>query len=95
MKLKNILQGKIFPAAVIALFGAWVSLLACTIIGESGVTKSFLPLWLFLFFTVSDIVLGKVPYTVKWKWFKPVALVAEGVVILLAFAILNALVRLF
>lgn len=95
MKLKNILQSKIFPAAVIALFGAWVSLLVCTIIGESGVVKCFLPFWLFLFFTVSDIVLDKVPCTAKWKWFKPVALVAEGAVILLAFGILNALVRLF
>lgn len=95
MKLKNILQGKIFPAAVIALFGAWVSLLVCTIIGESGVVKCFLPFWLFLFFTVSDIVLDRIPLTAKWKWFKPVALVAEGAVVLLAFAVLNALVRLF
>jgi len=95
MKLKNILQGKLFPAAVISLLGAWISLLLCTIIGESGVVKCFLPFWLFVFFTVSDIVLDKLPYTAKWKWFKLVALIAEGVVILLAFALLNALVRLF
>lgn len=95
MKLKNILQGKIFPAAVIALLGAWISLLVCTIIGESGVVKCFLPFWLFVLFTVSDIVLGKLPYTTKWKVFKPVVLAAEGIVILLMFAVWNALVKLF
>lgn len=95
MKLKNILQGKLFLAAVIALMGAWISLLMCTIIGESGVVKCFLPFWLFLFFAVLDIVLDKFPYTVKRKWFKPVVLLAAGAVILLAFAILNALVKLF
>lgn len=95
MKLKNILQGKLFSAAVIALVGAWVSLLMCTIIGESGVVKCFLPFWLFLLFAVLDVALDKLPFTANRKWVKPAALVAVGIVILLAFAVLNALVRLF
>jgi len=85
--LKNILRNKIYPAAVIALLGAAISLLICTIVGEKGVVKGFLPLWLFLFFGLLDIVLDKVPHTARWKWFKPAVFAAAAVVILLLLAL--------
>jgi hypothetical protein len=85
--LKNTLHNKIYPAAVIALLGAAISLLACTIVGARGVVKGFLPLWLFLFFGLLNIVLGKVPHTARWKWFKPAVFAAAAVVILLLLAL--------
>lgn len=95
MKLKNTLRSKLFPAAAIALIGAWLSLLICTIIGESGVVKCFFPFWTFLLFAVLNEVLDRTPYTAKWKWFKFAAFVALGAVILLVLAVLNSLARLF
>lgn len=85
--MKNILNNKIYPAAVIALLGAAISLLVCTIVGARGAVKGFLPLWLFLFFGLLNIVLDKVPHTARWKWFKPVVFVAAALVILLLLAL--------
>lgn len=85
--MKNILNNKIYPAAIIALLGAALSLLACTIVGARGVVKGFLPLWLFLFFGLLNIVLDRVPHTARWKWFKPAVFVAAAVVILLLLAL--------
>lgn len=82
-KLKNILNNKIFPAAVISLSGAAISLLVCTIIGASGAVKAFLPLWLFLLFGALDIVLDRLPHTARWRWFKPAVFAAVAAVILL------------
>ena len=85
--MKNTLINKIYPAAIIALLGAALSLLACTIVGARGIVKGFLPLWLFLFFGLLNIVLDKVPHTARWKWFKPLIIVAAAAVILLLLAL--------
>ena len=85
--MKNILNNKIYPAAIIALLGTALSLLACTIVGARGVVKGFLPLWVFLFFGLLNIVLDRVPHTARWKWFKPAVFVAAAVVILLLLAL--------
>lgn len=85
--MKNILNNKIYPAAVIALLGAAISLLICTIAGARGAVRGFLPLWLFLLFGLLNIVLDKVPHTARWKWFKPVVFVAAVLVILLLLAL--------
>lgn len=87
MKLKNTLHNRIFPAALIVLLGAGFSLLACTIAGARGAVKGFLPLWVFVIFTVLDIVLDKVPHTTQWKWFKSAVLAAAAFVILLLLAL--------
>lgn len=87
--MKNTLNNKIYPAAVIALLGAAFSLLACTIVGARGVVKGFLPLWLFLIFGLLNIVLDKVPHTARWKWFKPVVFVAVATVILLLLSLFS------
>lgn len=76
-------SNKIFFAAVIALTGAALSLLLCTIMSEAGVVKGFLPLWLFVFFTVLDIVLDMLPHTARWKWFKPAVFAGAALIILL------------
>lgn len=94
MKLKNILQGKIIASAVIALTGAWLSLLVCTMIGESGVVKCFFPFWLFVLFAGLNAVLDMIPCTARWKWLKPAVFTAVGALILLAFAVLNYLAKL-
>lgn len=79
---------KIFFAAVIALTGAALSLLLCTIMSEGGAVKRFLPLWLFVLFTALDIVLDMLPHTAQKKWFKPAVFSAAATVILLLLAFL-------
>ncbi len=82
MKLKTTLKNKIICAAVIALCGAWLSLLICTILGTDGAVKQFLPLWLFLIFGVLDAALAILPYTAARKWLRPAALAGAALVIL-------------
>lgn len=80
-------SNKIFFAAVIALTGAVLSLLLCTIMSEGGAVKGFLPLWLFVLFTVLDIVMDMLPHTAQRKWFKPAVFAAVAFVILLLLAV--------
>ena len=83
-KIKGILTGNFYVAAMIALTGAALCLFMCTLFLAGGLFIRLAPLWLFAVFTAMYFVLETIPQTTgRWYIKVLVSFVAAAVFVIL------------
>lgn len=88
-KLKSILTGNVYIAAMIALVGAVLCLLMSTMFLADALILKLVPLWLFVIFTVMYFVLEVIPHTAGRWYIKVLVPVVTAMVLLVLLIIFD------